>query len=43
LGKNKINNHNEIVNAFNKHFITVAEKLTTKNSDKNEAIKCETH
>jgi hypothetical protein len=27
LGKSKINNPNEIVNAFNTHFITVAEKL----------------
>jgi hypothetical protein len=39
LGKSKINNPNEIANAFNKHFISTAEKLTTKNSDKNEAIK----
>jgi hypothetical protein len=38
LGKSKINNPNEIVNVFNKHFITIAEKLT-KNSDINEAIK----
>jgi hypothetical protein len=28
LGKSKINNPNEILNAFNKHFITIAEKLT---------------
>jgi hypothetical protein len=38
VGKRKINTPNEIANAFNKHFITIAEKLT-KNSDKNEAIK----
>jgi F0F1-type ATP synthase membrane subunit b/b' len=39
LEKSKINNPNEIVNAFNKYFITIAEKLTKKNYDKNEAIK----
>jgi hypothetical protein len=39
FGKSKRNNPNEIVNAFNKYFITIAEKLTTKNCDKNEATK----
>jgi hypothetical protein len=35
VGKSKINNRNEFVNAFNKYFITIAKKLTTKNTDKN--------
>jgi hypothetical protein len=39
LIKSKINNPNEIANAFNKHSISTAEKLMTKNSDKNKAIK----
>jgi hypothetical protein len=38
LGNNEINNPNEIVNAFNEYFITIAEKLTTVNSTKKEAI-----
>jgi hypothetical protein len=39
LGDNEINNPNEIVNAFNKYFITIDEKLSTVDSAKNEAIR----
>jgi hypothetical protein len=37
LGKSKVSNPNQIVNAFKKHVITIAEKLT-KSSDKSKAI-----
>jgi DNA repair ATPase RecN len=39
LGNNKINNPNEIVNALNEYFTTIAEKLTTVDSAKNEVIR----
>jgi hypothetical protein len=38
LRNNEINNPTEILHAFNEYFITTAERLTTVNSAKREAI-----
>jgi hypothetical protein len=39
VGGSKLNNSNELVDAFNQYFITKVEKVVTMNSDKNEANK----
>jgi hypothetical protein len=39
VGKSKLTNTKEVVELFNKYFITVAENLETKNANKNKAIK----